>query len=733
MHRILVIDDEEGIRKNIERLLTLEGFEVATAPNGKHGLVIARSMLPDIIITDINMPVMDGFAMLDAIRHHPELDRCIVIMLTAADERDSMRRGMRLGADDYLTKPFRREELLDAIESQLKKIARFNREKDHAVAKAAALTEEKTRELFKEQFANGSFPHSDFKLPPPTQAAPASSAVPETPDAPAQTLQATVMFADIRNFTTMAERLSATELAALLGRYFELACRPVVAMGGSHLKMLGDGLLALFEEDRNGDTAQSAEHANHAERALVAALGLQEAVAEFKQWVDAQYSSRGLRGFNVGVGLHSGEVMLSRLGGADSTEITALGDTVNIASRLQSAGKDLGWSVVASIDTAQLAGLNLKRGRHELVHLRGREKPVAACEVLSMRLMNSGQSNHVSTHYDPESLQSAANENSQMTARAAKDALKESLWNLQSGSFASMQQSFRGYQIVRKLGEGGMSDVFLAYSAAQKSEVVLKVLRTSLSNDAEMLRRFIQEYAVLANLNHHHVSRIYDQGFTDDYAYIAMEYLSGGTLKEEIRARGQAGNTLSGTPAQIHGRVIDLLRQIVSALNAIHKLGLVYRDLKPDNLMFRSTGGELVLVDFGIVKNIGEHTGGLMPEKLVSTEHGQVIGTPYYVSPEQATGQEVTHRSDFYSLGVMLYEMLTGSRPYRGDSLNELLARHLHADIPRLPPEHAIFQMLLDSLMAKHAIDRPADALGLWQGLDILAKKTGNLPKARLD
>ena len=270
-----------------------------------------------------------------------------------------------------------------------------------------------------------------------------------------------------------------------------------------------------------------------------------------------------------------------------------------------------------------------------------------------------------------------------------------------------------------------MSDVFLAYSTAQKREIVLKVLRTSLTNDAEMLRRFIQEYAVLAKLNHHHVSRIYDQGFTDDYAYIAMEYLSGGTLKQEIRSRGSPDNSLTGPMRDVHARVIDLLRQIVSALNAIHKLGLVYRDLKPDNLMFRTVGGELVLVDFGIVKNVGEHTGGLMPERLVSTEHGQVIGTPYYVSPEQATGQEVTYRSDFYSLGVMLFELLTGSRPYRGDSLNELLARHLHAPVPQLPHEHAFFQPLLECLMAKQALDRPASAGAIWNGLDMLAKKAG--------
>ncbi len=591
------------------------------------------------------------------------------------------------------------------------------------------LTEEKTREFFREQFAGNSSANSSFNSLAPNSASSRWPVAALGSNIPAQMIEATVLFADIRSFTTMAERLSAAELAVLLGRYFELACRPVIAFGGSHLKMLGDGLLALFEDTPN----QVPSELSHAQRAVSAACGLQEDLLDFRQWVAEQYGQRGLPDFSVGIGIHSGEVTLSRLGGADSAEITALGDSVNIASRLQAAGKDLGWTVVASMDTAQLAGAGLVLGKQAMVTLRGREKAVAACEILRLATAPSQHRANPSKDKPDPLLQTAAAQNSLMTARAAKDALKESLWNLQSGSFQNMQQSFRGYQIVRKLGEGGMSDVFLAYSVAQKAEVVLKVLRTSLSNDAEMLRRFIQEYAVLANLNHHHVSRIYDQGFTDDYAYIAMEYLSGGTLKQEIRARGSAGNSLSGSPAKVHGRVIDLLRQIVSALDAIHKLGLVYRDLKPDNLMFRTDGGELVLVDFGIVKNVGETTGSLMPERLVSTEHGQVIGTPYYVSPEQATGQEVTYRSDFYSLGVMLYELLTGSRPFRGDSLNELLARHLHADIPRLPAEHGLFQPLLDCLMAKSAQERPADAMGIWNGLDILARKTGHAPKTRLE
>jgi serine/threonine-protein kinase PpkA len=706
MHRILVVEDDEAIRKNLDRLLTLEGFEVATAADGQQALAAALDKPPHILITDINMPVMDGFALLAAVRDNPVLERTVVIMLTAAEDRSHTRRGMQLGADDYITKPFKREELLESIAAQVQKISRFERHRNqavsHAVHHAMAQTEEQAQEQFRQRYdgPHSVPPQSEFGSLSLSSPAPSASATPA-----GTTLQATVMFADIRNFTTMAERLSAAELATLLGRYFELACRPVVAYGGTHLKMLGDGLLALFEDDAN-DAATTQAHSSHASRALSAAVSLRTVAQEFGAWTTHTYGARGLPEFNVGIGLHSGEVTLGQLGSHGAQEVTPLGDSVNIASRLQTASKELGWTVVASADTARLAGSGVEKGREQVIRIRGRAQSVGACEVLNYRAEMDLQLGADSTElaFEQQAIESAAVENSQITARAAKGALKQSLWSLQSGSFLSHKQRFKGYEVIRKLGEGGTSDVFLAYSGARKTEVVLKVLRTSLQNDAEMLRRFIQEYAVLATVEHHHIAKIYDQGFTDEYAFIAMEYLAGGNFKVEISKRPN------------HARVIDLLRQIVSALDAIHALRLVYRDLKPDNLMFR-TSGELVLVDFGIVKNIRDDT-----EMLVRTNSGQVVGTPYYISPEQAGGKEVTHRSDFYSLGVVLYELLTGQRPFVGKSLGALLNQHINSPAPRLPPEHAKFQPFLDRMMHKIPEERPANCTAVWRNLQMLAQ-----------
>jgi serine/threonine protein kinase len=233
-----------------------------------------------------------------------------------------------------------------------------------------------------------------------------------------------------------------------------------------------------------------------------------------------------------------------------------------------------------------------------------------------------------------------------------------------------------------------MTQVYLAVREADDLQVVLKVLSADGKSVSRHLSRFIQEYSILSELDHPNVVRIYDQGFTDDHAYIAMEFFPGGDLRTELSA---------GMAPQ---RVADVVAQLAGALAAIHARGVIHRDLKPENVMRRLDGG-VALADFGIARPLdhGEQTWG-------STRHGDVVGTPYYMSPEQASGRPLTPTTDLYSLGVMLYEMLEGQRPYRADTLDALLALHRSAPVPRLRQAHAAWQPLLERLMAKDPAQR---------------------------
>jgi serine/threonine protein kinase len=198
-------------------------------------------------------------------------------------------------------------------------------------------------------------------------------------------------------------------------------------------------------------------------------------------------------------------------------------------------------------------------------------------------------------------------------------------------------------------------------------------------------------------VQHHNVVRIYDHGFSDTCAYIAMEYLSRGTLKEAI------ADGLSKRQA------LSLLAQIAGGLAAIHERGIIHRDLKPANIMLRDDG-TIAIADFGIAKKIEEAS--------ENTRYGQLFGTPYYVAPELIDGLPASPRSDLYSLGIVFYELLTGQRPFEAPVMSELIAQHLRAPIPRLAPELADYQDLLDGMMAKDPQTRFADADALLGAID---------------
>lgn len=387
--KILVVEDEDGIRSNLVRMLRLEGFELVEARNGRAGLEMARLEIPNLILSDVMMPELDGYGLLEALRADPLTAAIPFIFLTARTDRMDRRRGMNLGADDYLGKPFSRDEVLDAVTARIKRIQALEKTGPKAVV--------------------------------------------------------------------------------------------------------------------------------------------------------------------------------------DST-----------------------------------AALRIK-----------------------------------------------------------------------------------GYRVIRRLGGGGMSEVFLAVREHDGLEIALKLLDTRFNQDTNLLNRFIQEYGLLEQINHPNVARIFDHGVTDENAFITMEYFPHGDIKARVAAGLSPYESLA------------IAVQVGRALSQIHALGIVHRDVKPDNLMLRSDGG-VALIDFGVAKHANQD--------LEHTQHGEIVGSPYYMSPEQAGGRAVSAASDIYSLGVIFYEMITGKRPYVADHMEGLLQQHMHAPPPRFEPKYSEFQDLLDRTMHKDPVRRFSSA-----------------------
>ena len=250
-----------------------------------------------------------------------------------------------------------------------------------------------------------------------------------------------------------------------------------------------------------------------------------------------------------------------------------------------------------------------------------------------------------------------------------------------------------GYRNLRKIGEGGMAQVYLADRVQDRLQVVLKVLDPRLREDEIFRKRFMQEFRLIAGLRNEHVAQIYDQGFAGEHPYIAMEYLSGGTLATRIH------EGLTSLDA------LRITSQIARALDAIHSRGVIHRDLKPQNILFRDPDRP-VLVDFGLAKSVGAHT--------TLTRQGEVIATPRYMSPEQCLGRPADQRSDLYSLGVIFYEMLTSRRLYEAEGPAGLVYQHVHGPIPRLPERLAGYQGILDRVLAKNPEERFQNARELF-------------------
>jgi serine/threonine protein kinase len=261
---------------------------------------------------------------------------------------------------------------------------------------------------------------------------------------------------------------------------------------------------------------------------------------------------------------------------------------------------------------------------------------------------------------------------------------------LQSG------QMLGPYRIINQIGKGGMATVYKAYQASVDRYVAIKVLPSQLAESKEFAARFQQEARIIAKLEHPHILPVFDYGESDGVAYFVMRYLEAGTLRDKM----EAGRPLPLT------EIDRIFTQLTDALSYAHGYGIVHRDLKPANALIDSRGN-IFLTDFGIAKLLESASPRL-------TQTDAIMGTPAYISPEQAQGQAVDQRSDIYSLGIILYEMVTGSVPYSAETPLAVLFKHISDPLP--PPSlvrpdvpASIEQVILKAL-AKDPKDRFATA-----------------------
>jgi serine/threonine protein kinase len=269
----------------------------------------------------------------------------------------------------------------------------------------------------------------------------------------------------------------------------------------------------------------------------------------------------------------------------------------------------------------------------------------------------------------------------------------------QDTQVADLPPEIPGYELISKIGSGGMATVYLAVQQSFGRKVALKVMAPSLAADAQFGGRFIREANIVSQLSHPNIVTVYDVGVSNHYHYISMDYLPGKDLKDLIA---------EGLPIDYCLRII---RQVALALAHAHGKGYIHRDVKPDNVLFREDG-DAVLSDFGIALD----TKGSM--KMTKT--GKVIGTPVYMSPEQARGEIIDSRADLYALGVLFYEMLMGEAPFNAADPIAVGIKHIKEPIPELPASLSILQPFIERLLAKLPQDRYQHAREFIDDLDAL-------------
>lgn len=243
------------------------------------------------------------------------------------------------------------------------------------------------------------------------------------------------------------------------------------------------------------------------------------------------------------------------------------------------------------------------------------------------------------------------------------------------------------YEVIRSIGEGGMANVYLGYDTILDRNVAIKVLRGDLSNDEKFVRRFQREALSASSLAHPNIVEMYDVGEDEGIYYIVMEYVEGKTLKQLLKKRGTL--TLS--------EAIDIMSQLTDGMAHAHDSYIIHRDLKPQNIMIKDDG-QIKITDFGIAMALNS---------TQLTQTNSVMGSVHYLPPEQASGKGCTIKSDIYSMGIIFYELLSGSLPFRGDNAVEIALKHMREPLPSLREENSAIPQSIENIIRKATAKNP--------------------------
>ena len=503
-------------------------------------------------------------------------------------------------------------------------------------------------------------------------------------------IEATVVSVIIRDFIHLTERLSSTSLVVLMRDYYEKVCVQVEQQQGVLTSISNHSMVVTFFPVAGADA--------HARRALRCALAIALIAYQTRFWIRQAFPDQGLDRFGVGIGIHSGELIFADFGLEPHVQQVASGHAVSISSLLSVKSKELDWNVVCSEQALEAAGQGVQIRRRALIGAEWLKQPVNVAEVVVVRdegeevaVTKSGKM--LDTTLELEcGTRSGRYPSFDATGHVAEE-----------GALSADFPAIPGYRCLHPLGKGGMSRVYLVERLRDGAQLALKFADGSVSEDSEMLYRFVEEYGLLEQLHHPNVLQIYDQGVTDDVLFIVMEYLPGGTLKQYIGNKGMEPE-----------KAWSVLREMVQALVEVHRMGIIHRDIKPENIMLRNDGAA-VLGDFGVARRIYK-----------AHRHGQIeyiVGTPYFMSPEQALGDIEDESTDIYSMGAVFFNMLTGEKPYKGESLEEIVQQHLHSPVPKLPLRFRHLQFMLDRMMSKDKEQRYSAAalLDLVGELEVLS------------